>query len=521
MGKKLLLVALVLGLSLSFVLTGCSSGGKNSLTNDQFVYALDSDIVNLAPVIITNAVSTTVSAQIHESLVKYEGNYVLTPSLATDWSVSDDGLAWTFNLRPNVKWHDGEDFTSEDVKYTYEKVLDPETKSVRRNNYVMIESIETPDPLQVVFHLNEPHGPFLDKMATIMIMAAHLEKPDLLETYNFSPVGTGPFVFVEWVPDDHVTLKANENYWGGKPALEKVVFKPIPEPSVRAMALSKGEVNYAAGLTAEDFATLQQNGKVTTFSIPQLRYAYLGQNNQHPLFQDLKVRQAMAHAIDKQTIIDDIMQGAAVPATGMIAPINSEWYNPNVKQYEYNPERAKQLLAEAGWTPGDDGILVKNGQRFSFTTRMDSGNQQGTNQAVLLQNWLKAVGIEMHLEPLDRSLFYDYLDNRDYEGMMLSMGPSPDPDQYNFWHSSSIWSGFNDWCYSNSQVDALLEQGRVESDPEVRKEIYDQVQAIMAEDVATLWLYHPNTLSAITKGYTGMTAEPAGQYQYLYKVKAE
>jgi peptide/nickel transport system substrate-binding protein len=315
-------------------------------------------------------------------------------------------------------------------------------------------------------------------------------------------------------------LEANPDYWDGQPSIKTLTFKPIPEPSVRAMALSKGEINYAAGLTAEDFANLQDDSNVQTFSVPQLRFAYLGQNNQNPLFKDLKVRQAMAYAVDQDTVIRDIMQGAAEPCTGPIAAINSEWYNPNVKTYDYNPELSKQLLAEAGWTAGSDGILVKDGERFSFTTRLSSGNELMKNQAILLQNWLKAVGIEMNLEFLDTSLFYDYLDNRDYEGMMLSMGPSPDPDQFNYWHSSSIKGGFNDWCYSNPEVDQLLEQGRKESDPAKRKVIYDRFQEIMAEDVAAIWLYHPNSLSAITKGYTGMTAEPAGQYQFLYKVTA-
>ncbi len=515
MGKKLLLAALTLGLALSLVLTGCSGGVK--VSNSNFVFALTADIKDLAPVLLTNAVSTTVSSQIHEALVTYEGNYELTPALATEWSVSDNGLAWTFKLRPDVKWHDGEAFTSADVKFTYELVLDPATKSLRHNNYTMISSIDTPDDLTVVFNLKEPHGPFLDKMTGIMIMAEHLNSAELLKNYNQSPIGTGPFVFEEWVPDDHVTLKANADYWNGKPAIETLTFRPIPEPSVRAMALSKGEINYASNLTAEDFATLEADKSVQTFSIPQLRFAYLGQNNQNPLFKDLKVRQAMAHAVDTATLIRDIMQGAAEPSVGPIAAI-SEWHNPNVKKFDYNPELSKQLLAEAGWQAGADGIVAKNGQRLSFTTRLSSGDEQMKNQAVLLQNWLKAVGIEMNLEFLDTSLFYDYLDARDYEGMMLSMGPSPDPDQFNYWHSSSINAGFNDWCYSNAEVDQLLEQGRTESDPAKRKVIYDRFQEIMAEDVAAIWLYHPNSLAAVSAGFTGMVEAPAGQYQMLYKV---
>ncbi len=504
-------------LALSLVLVGCT-GGSGS---DAFVYGNDADIKNIAPVLLTNVVSSVVSYQIHEPLVKYEGNYELQPALATEWSTSEDGMTWTFKLRPDVKWHDGEAFTSEDVKYTYELVLDPATKSIRRQNFMIIEEIDASDPLTVVFHLNEPHGPFLDKMTQIPIMAEHHTPSVGLDSYNMNPLGTGPFVFKEWVPDDHVTLEANPNYWGGKPAINTLVFKPIPEPAVRAMALSKGEIDYASGLTAEDFANLEKSDKVEAFSIPQLRFAYLGQNNRYWLFQDKKVRQAMAYAVDKQTIIDDVLKGAARPAVGSYAAINEAWHNPNVKAFDHNPDLAKQLLAEAGWTPGTDGVLVNNqGQRFSFSVLIASGNQQMNNQAVLLQRWFSEVGIEMKLEFMDTAVMYDRLDARDYEAMMLSMGVSPEPDQYNSWHSSAIDNGFNDWCYSNARVDELLEQGRRESDPAARKVIYDEVQEIMAEDVAAIWLYHPNTLSALSTEFTGMTEEPAGQYQYLYQLKA-
>lgn len=511
--KKLVLAVL----ALSLLLAGCTGGSASNT----FVYGNDADIVNIAPILLTNTVSSVVSYQIHEPLVKYEGNYELKPALATEWSTSEDGLTWTFRLRPDVKWHDGEAFTSEDVKYTYELMLDPATKSLRRQNFLIIDEIDASDPLTVVFHLNEPHGPFLDKMTQIPIMAAHHTPGVGLENYNMNPMGTGPFKFKEWVPDDHVTLVANEDYWGGKPEIETLVFKPIPEPSVRAMALSKGEIDYANNLTSEDFANLQQSKKVQAFSIPQLRFAYLGQNNRYWLFQDKKVRQAMAYAVDKQTIIDDVYKGAARPSVGPYAAINEAWHNPSVKSFDYNPDLSRQLLAEAGWTPGTDGVLVNSkGQRFSFSVLIATGDQLMNNQAVLLQRWLSEVGIEMKLEFLDRAVMYDRLDARDYEAMMLSMGTTPEPDQYNSWHSSAIDNGFNDWCYSNPQVDRLLEQGRRESDPAVRKQIYDQVQGILAEDVAAIWLYHPNTLSALNSNFSGMTEEPAGQYQYLYSLKA-
>jgi peptide/nickel transport system substrate-binding protein len=509
------LIALVAALAM--ILTGCAIGGG---ADDAFVFALSADIVNLTPILLTNVVSRTVSMQIHEPLVRYEGNNKLVAALATEWTQADDGLSWTFKLRPDVKWHDGEAFTAADVKYTYEALLDPSNQSVHRTNYEMIEKIETPDDLTVVFQLKESHGPFLDKVAQLPIMAEHHVPEVGFENYNMNPIGTGPFKYVEWVPNDHFTVEANAEYWGGEPALATVVFRPIPEASVRAMALSKGEIDYAAGLTAEDFAGMQDSKALTTFSIPQLTFAYLGYNNRNALFQDRRVREAMAYTIDQETIISDILKGAGRPSTGPIAPINEEWYNPDVRTFTQDFDKARQLLAEAGWTPGADGILVNSaGERFSFSVIIGSGNEQTKNQGILLQSWLAQVGIEMKLEFLDWSLMNARLDARDYEAMMLSMSPSADPDQYNYWHSSSISGGFNDWCYSNPEVDSLLEQGRRESDPAARKEIYNRVQEILAEDVATLWLYHRNELAALNSSYTGMTEEAAGQYQLLYKVQ--
>lgn len=510
---KKLVVLLVL---LSLLVTGCSSGGQ---PKDTFVYALNSDIVNLLPVKLTNVTSSTVSFQIHEPLVKYEDTYEeVKPALATEWSMDPSGLSWTFKLRPNVKWHDGQEFTSEDVKYTYETLLDPATKSVRRANYQVIESIETPDPLTVIFHLSEPHGPFLDKMNQIAIMAKHHVEVVGLDNYNNQAIGTGPFKMVEWVPDDHVKLEANTEYWGGTPAIKTLVFKPIPEASVRAMALEKGEVHYAYNLTAEDYQKALDSGKISGFSVQSLAFAYFGHNNRNSLFADKQVRQALAYAVDKESIVRDVHKDAASVGAGPIAPSNGNWANPNIVQYSYNPEKAKQLLAEAGWVAGSDGILVKDGKPFSFSVIIGTGDEIMRNQAVLIQKWFKDVGIDLKLEFLDWSVMNDRLDNREYEAMMLSMTPSPDPDQYNFWHSTAIDSGFNDWCYSNEQVDELLEQGRRETDPAKRKAIYDQVQAILAEDVAAVFLYHPKVLSGLSNDFTGMTEGPAGQYPLLYKV---
>lgn len=512
--KKIVALLIVL----SVFISGCS--GKGGELEDTFIYALDADIVNLLPVKLSNVVSSVVSTQIHEPLVKYEDNYdELLPKLATEWSMAEDGLSWEFKLRADVKWHDGEAFSADDVKYTYETLLDPATKSVRRANYQVIESIETPDPLTVIFHLSEPHGPFLDKMSQIPIMAKHHVSAVGLDEYNQKALGTGPFKMTAWVPDDYVKLVANADYWGGKPAVETLVFKPIPEASVRAMALEKGEVHFASDLVQEDYEKVVASDKVKGFVVDRLTFAYFGHNNQNPLFSDKRVRQALAHAIDGESIVNDVCKGAAILSNGPIAPTNGSWYNEKLVHHEFDPQKAEELLAQAGWSKDADGILVKEGQRFAFSVILATGDELVRNQGVLIQKWFKDIGIDLSLESLDWSVMNDRLDNREYDAMMLSMSPSPDPDQYNYWHSTAIATGFNDWCYGNPQVDQLLEQGRQETDPTKRKTIYDQVQDILAEDVAAVFLYHPKNLAGLNKAFVGLTEGPAGQAPLLYKVQ--
>jgi len=260
-------------------------------------------------------------------------------------------------------------------------------------------------------------------------------------------------------------------------------------------------------------------GRFEMFKVPSLSFAYLAINNEHSLFRDIRVREALASAIDRNAVVKEVLSGMAIVATGPISPVNEQYYNGEVKKFGYNPERAKKLLEDAGYKPGKDQILQNSlNKKLEFTAIIRAGDPVWKTIANMVQKWFLDIGVKMNIEYLDWGLMNQRLDERNYEAAMLSFAPSPDPDQFNLWHSSAIDGGWNDWCYFNPEVDKLLEQGRRESDTLKRRDIYRKVQDVLASDVATIWMYHPLNLSALDTKFKGMAPEPMGQDRYLHKV---
>ncbi len=498
---------------------GASETAPKKAYGGNFIYALNADVLNIVPFLAQDIPSITVCYQIHEGLVRYEGNYKIVGALAESWEVSPDGKTWTFHLRDKVVWHDMVPFTSQDVQYTYDTLLDAKTMSPLRNQYSFIKEVSTPDALTVKFVLQESRGDFLDKATLGIVAKHHMEKLGDLRKYRKQPLGTGPFKFKEWVEDDKIVLEANTSHWLGRPYLDKVTFRIMPDVSARISALEKGEVQYAWAIPPEEFRKLESQGGLQLLRYPSLSFAYLALNNQNLLFKDGRVREALAWALDKNAIIKDVLRGLAVPAYGPFSPVNEYYYNPSVKQFGYGPEQSRRLLDEAGFKPGKDQIRQNVlGKRLEFTVLVRDGDDTWKTIANMCQKWLLDIGVKMNIEYVHWTTLNQMLDERSYEAAMLSFAPGIDPDQYNLWHSSSIASGYNDWCYSNPDVDKLLEQGRKQSEPAQRKVIYSKIQEALASEVAAIWLYHPMVLSAVDKSFEGMVAQPMGQDRYLYRV---
>lgn len=531
-------ILVVLALVLSFMVTACAPSAappkaettaqpKTSTPSKEepkyggtFIIAQYSDVTNLCPFLSTDGASNAVNSIIHRPLVQYRYNNVPTPVLAESWSYSEDGLTWTFKLRKGVKWHDGSEFTAEDVKFTYDLIMDPATKSVRRSDFALVDKVEVVDKYTIRITTKKPYAALIDKVATQGIISKeHVKKIGGLENYNKFPLGTGPFKFKERIPEEKVVLTRFDDYFEGKPYLDELVFVSIPEPSVRLMALETGTAHMNWWATPEEeIPRLLKDPRFTVLQALRTDFHFFGLNHWKPFFKDKRVRQAFAHAVDKETIVKNLVKYSGVVAHGPYSEGYGEYQNKNIKKFDYNLDKARQLLAEAGWKEKNkDGILVKDGKPFKIECMINQGAENYKNVAVIIQRSLKELGIDMQIREREWSAMLDALTKtRDnWDVTLVQFGASPDPDHHTIFHSKG---GFDLGNYSNPRVDELLDQGRTVLDPKKRKAIYDEYQAIVAEDVAVVFLWHSISATVVNSRFKGMTSDPAGQLQLIHKV---
>ncbi len=485
-----------------------------------FVVSMYSDITHMNPFMHTDGASNIVSSVIHQGLIGYRHNNEITALLAEDWDVSEDGLTWTFYLREGVKWHDGEEFTAEDVAYTYELILDPETASPRRADFTPIDRVEVLDDYTLEVVTEEPYASLLDKVGTRGIVAKHHVEEHGLEDYNQHPLGTGPFEFEEWQPDDKIVLSRFDDYWEGKPYLEELEFVVIPEPSVRQMAMETGEVHFNWwGVPDEDIPAMQESDDIEVLQYLQTDFHMLILNNNHPFFEDYRARQAIAHAIDQDAIVDNFAEHSGVVGYGPYSEAYGDFYNPDVlTKFPYDPDKALDILGDLGWEENDDGVLEdEDGEEFEFDAMVRAGDEQRINELVMMQSWLRDIGIKMNIQELEWSLVLERLtETREYDACIVQFGASPDPDHYTIFHpEGGFWIG----QYDNERVNELLEKGRSVIDPEEREVYYDEYQEITSYEQAVIFLYHSQNTSTVNQRFEGMKdGKPAGQMQLIHEV---
>jgi peptide/nickel transport system substrate-binding protein len=357
----------------------------------------------------------------------------------------------------------------------------------------------------------------------------HILPKHLLETYpdisrsplNKKPVGTGPFRFVEWKTGEKTVFEANPDYFEGRPYLSRVITRVIPDPATMFLELKSGGIDMM-GLTPLQYTrqtgTEEFRKSFNKYRYLSFGYTYLGFRLSHPLFSDRRVRQAFAHAINKKEIIDGVLFGLGQEATGPYKP--GTWaHNPDVKRYPYDPERAKALLAEAGWKDaGGKGVLEKGGRKFAFTVLTNAGNESRAKTAEIIQQNLAAVGIRMEIRTLEWSAFInEFVDKRKFDAVILGWSISQDPDQYDIWSSKKTGpKELNFVGFANAEVDRLLEEGRRNFDIEKRKKAYFRIQEILAEEQPYVFLYYPDSLPVVQKRIHGIEPAPAGiSYNFI------
>ena len=505
------LFLIVLGVNLLFV------SHRSPQRVNQLIMSSIGDASFLNPILAQDSASSDINSFVFNGLIKYDRDLQgFVGELAESWKVKEgEKPEITFFLRKGVLWHDGKEFTAEDVKFTYDKIMDEKTNTVRRSDYELVEKAEVLDPYTFRVIYKQPFSPGLQTWGMGIIPKHLLEKEDINTTsFNRRPVGTGPFRFVEWVTDEKIVVEANPTYFQGRPHLERIIYRIIPEVSLSEMELlTKGVDSY--GVSPHQFRRMSEIDFLKIYSQPALGYTYIGYNLKNTLFQDRRVRQAFTHAINREEIVQYVLYGYGAVISGPF-PSHLWYYNANVKPFPYDPQKARALMAEAGWKDTDgDGVLDKDGQPFRFKLITNSGNDVRRDVGVLVQRQLRELGVDVTFEVYEWSVFLkNFINAKHFDACILGWGLSPDPDDYQIWHSSQIERGFNFVSYKNPEVDRLWEEGRREYDQEKRKKIYWRIHELMAEDQPYTFLFSPIGMSALQNKFVLVENGPSGQKIY-------
>ena len=477
------------------------------------VVAIGEDPGHFNPAITTSFSPHSVADSIFNGLVGLDADANPVPDLATSWEVSEDATTYTFHLAEDVFWHDGEPFTSEDVRFTFENILLNYHSRTKAGLEETLASIETPDENTVVFNFNDPYAPLLQRLnvTEAPILPKHIyedvQDPTQAEA-NMMPIGTGPFKFESHIPGSEVRLVRNDNYFKeGLPHLDELVFRVIPEQSTQIQALEAGEVDYVWRVPGPDVARLQESPETEVLSVSAgpgggICIMTLTFNLERELFEDVRVRRAIAHAIDREQLLNQVIFGQGRVAD---APISSGIAWAHLEEgpsYPYDPAQAEALLDEAGFPEGDDGV------RFTIDfVHFPTFSKYGE----VMRQQLAEVGIDLALRPLERDAAVEAIFNeRDFDTNIISYCNNTDPEigVRRMYVSTNIGPipFSNGAAYVNPVVDELFEAAAATADLEERGEIYAEIQRILLEDLPYWWLLETDFSVGVNANCEGLQA---------------
>jgi len=477
------------------------------------VVGLVAEPVNLDPPQVTDLNSTRVGRRIVETLVTFpDESTQVVPGLAESWTISKDGLQYTFKLRRGIAFHDGTPLNAEAVKFSIERQINPNHPAYKLGKYPFanyffgnVKAVEVLSDERVAFLLNEPRASFL---AVLTSGAASIVSPTAVmkwgPDYPSHPVGTGPFRFASWDRGQRVVLEKNPGYWKYPVKVERVIYRPIVEDQARLTELLTGGLDLIVGVPADNVAPLEKNPKITLLKQVGAHVWYLGMNNQKKPFDDKRVRQALNYAVNKDAIVNDVLKGTGSPSKGPVLP--GTWgADGALKAYPYDPDRAKKLLAEAGYPNGFTTTL--------WVPESGSGMQAPVAMSTVMQSNLKAVGVNVSLQTMEWGAYLAKLRSKEQELFALSwMAGTEDPDMvmYPLLHSSQ-WTpvGPNRALYKNARFDALLTQARVTTDQAKRAQLYKEAQRILIDDAPWVFVDHEIQIAALTKRVQGFKLHPS------------
>jgi peptide/nickel transport system substrate-binding protein len=487
----------------------CSPSPPLPSGDKSLVVALEANPTNLDPRHATGAAAVRIIPLLFDSLVILNPAGEVVPAAAESWD-NPSPTVYRFRLRPGIYFHDGRELTSADVKYTFDYMRDPDNGSPNQGSLTLVTDIETPDPATVIFRLSEPFASFLNNLS-LGIVPSHLAGR---EGFMDSPVGSGPFRWEQWKIGEKIVLAANDNYWEGRPDLDRVVFRIIESETTRLLEAEKGRLDLLwNNIPPYAVDKIDSLPGMDVHTRPGITYQYLGFNLEDRILSDVGVRRAIAHAIDRERIIRHLYHGMGRPAVGLLAPEN--WaHEADVRTYSFDRLKAENLLDEAGYPRGEDGL------RFSLTYKT-STNRQANETADLIAEDLAAAGIKVERRSFEWGTFYGDIKAGNFQIYSLRWVGITDPDTLHYiFHSDNLPpAGANRGRYRNAEVDELLDRSRRELDPAARKALFSRIQKILAEDAVYVSLWHPDDIFALADRFDGFEAFPGGQYTSLKKVR--
>jgi peptide/nickel transport system substrate-binding protein len=491
--------------ALGGILEACTgSSGQAPKPGGTVRFAISSDPKVLNPPVHTLAIESLVMSLLFPGLVRMNGSGNLVPDLASSYRVEDGGLTYRFQLRGGLEWQDGRPLTSADLLFTYRTYVDPRTATAYLLGWDKIDRVETPDARTVVYRLKEAFAPFLLAVGGNAVLPEHVlggTRDIRKDPFNRAPVGCGPFRLTSWQTASQIVLEANPHYWRGRPQLDRFVFTIVPDAVTQVDQLQAGEVD-VIGVTATLWDQVKGLApRIATASYDDLRYA-LVQLDEYGFLKEAAVRRALDYATPKQEIVKSLLRGLATPARADVPP-SSFYYQPNVEHHDYNLDRARSLLRQAGFTV-QGGVMTRDGRALEVPIYTISTSPTYVQVAQVLQDSWSKVGVRTGVTGMDASTLFSNQGpqwNGKDAALIYSWSPGADPYNYVNWSSNQIPNneadpGDNGGRYVNPAIDRLVVEGAQVTDPGRRRQVYDQIQQVLAHDVPAIFLYWPKALYA-------------------------
>ncbi len=475
-------------------------------------FALSSEPAVLNPPIHTLAVESTVMSAIFAGLIRTRSDGTFEPDLAESYQVQDGGMTYRFRLRAGLMWQDGRPLTSRDLLFTYQTYVDPRTQTAYLEGWDKIDRVETPDPMTVVYRMKEVFAPFLLFVAGSPVLPQHVlagSQDIRKDPFNRAPVGCGPFKLKSWQTASQIVLEANANFWRDRPRLDRLVFKIVPDATTQVNQLQAGEVDIISVAQPAQWEQVRAMApRVATVAYDDTRYA-LVQLDEYDALKDVAVRQALDYATPKEDIVRGVLRGLGTPAYADVPP-GSPYHSSGVEHHEYNLERARSLLEQAGFAM-QNGVMTRNGRPLQVPIFTVASSPAFVEVAQVLKDSWTRIGVQTDVTTMEATTLFSNQGpqwNGKDAALIFSWGQGTDPYNYVNWSSKQIPNNENDpgenaERYSNPVMDDLVTRGAQVADFGRRKKVYDQIQQILAHDVPVIFLYWPKALHAYSAQVRG------------------